>query len=99
MTRYGECLCALAMTSAIALAEVVTPATAADVRWRRAASVSGYELYYGNRYSPYYRRPPRPYEYDHHYGLNLYGQWHGIYRRSRCRQTVEVMFCAYRMER
>jgi hypothetical protein len=72
-----KCLTALAMASTIALAAVVTPATAADARWRRPALIYGYEPYYSYRYPPYYRRPQRPYEYDHHYGLRLYGRRQG----------------------
>jgi len=62
------------MASTIALAAVVMPVTA-DARWRSQAVVYGYEPYYGYRYPAYYRpyARRRAYEYDHHYGLNLYG--------------------------
>jgi hypothetical protein len=80
-----KCLTALAMASTIAVAAVVTPATA-DARSRRPAlggfGASPYYAcpYYGYAYScgPYwgYRYPAhygpfarRAYEYDHHYGL------------------------------
>jgi hypothetical protein len=72
-----KCLAVLAMASSIAVGAVVTPVTAADARWRRAASVYGYEPYYGYRYPAYYRLYRRPYEYDHHYGLSLYGPRRG----------------------
>jgi hypothetical protein len=71
-----KCLTALAMASTIAGAAVVTPATA-EGRWRRPASVYGYEPYYGYRYPAYYRPYARPYEYDHHYGLTIYGSTAG----------------------
>jgi len=82
------------MASTIAVLAVVTPATAGDARWRRPASVYGYESYYGYRYPAYYRRR-RPYEYQHHYGLSLYGRG-GIYQVPSNLGCAAGTACAHR---
>jgi hypothetical protein len=72
----GKSLAAIAIASTIAVVAGVTAASAANSRSRNSALVYGYGSYCAPRFSSYYRPHARrrAYEYDHHYGLNLYGR-------------------------